>query len=101
MTTFKPGDKVQITQVVTKESGWNNNWFSQGMDIYVNNNKTYTVRWQDEGGIWLKEIDFAWPQGALTLEENLINDGLTPIQRRCKKLWNESKYVKQNPQRAY
>ena len=33
--------------------------------------------------------------------KEIFTDELTPIQRKCKKLWNNSNYVKQNPQRAY
>ena len=37
----------------------------------------------------------------ITELKEIFTDGLTPVQRKCKKLWNNSNYVKQNPQRAY
>ena len=103
MTTFKKGDKVKVIHKITEEEGYENNWFSHEMDRYVCNNVTYTISYITDGGVYFME-DFGiygFPHGSLELAEKIILDGLTPVQRRCKKLWNQSNWVKKYPQQAY
>jgi len=102
MTTFKVGDKVKVVCKITKESGWSNLWATSLMDKFICNGQTYIVTRVVPHGVYLlNHGSLGWPHGSLVLADPVVNDGLTPVQRRCKKLWNNSNYVKNNPQLIY
>ena len=99
---FKAGDKVYITQVIDEEEGWSNVWFASGMTPFVNNGKIYTIIHKENTGYKLKEITYLWPASAFTLAskyKSLTKEEKVAI--KCKKLWNQSKYIKNNPKQAY
>jgi hypothetical protein len=100
---FRPGDLVEIVRVVTNQTkNWRNSWTSP-MTQYVNNKQRYTIKSGCNNGMGYslkEEPRFLWPETALVLV-NTKETTKTPIERRIRKLWNESNWVKQNPTQAY
>lgn len=99
---FNHGDVVRVVRKVkTYTEGWKNSWEGP-MTAFINNKKEYTIRARDRSGMgysFEEDRTFLWPAAALELV--ITNSSKTPVERRIRKLWNESKWVKLHPTQAY
>lgn len=56
------GDRVEISQIVKQEIGWNNLWI-EGMDVLVG--EVGVIERIDETGVYLQGIAFGFPPSSL------------------------------------
>lgn len=104
---FKPGDKVLIHRYIESHSGgWRNSWNHSRMDPYVGEKTAYTITKVTEHGVYLdipavemKQI--GWPPQGLRLAAECLLTKEQLVAERIKKLWNQSRWVKNNPTQAY
>jgi hypothetical protein len=97
MESFNVGDKVTYTNtsgIVFKATITNitQDYFSLEFgEDYYQRYITYTNQYSKS---WLFRVK-------RSNSEEDPNDNLTPVERRIRKLWNNSNWIKTNPQRAY
>jgi len=107
---FKPGDKVLIhKRIESRAGGWNNCWSHHRMDPYVGGKTAYLVTRVTAQGVYLDIQEdstmkhIGWPPQGLRLADEkayqLAKEQL--VAERIKKLWNQSRWVKNNPTQAY
>jgi len=105
MPDFQVGDYVEVL----KGSGYFiTNGGQRGTIRQISGNATY-LTWDPENKDYFNsraaslESASRWSINSnhLKLVTPAIPDGLTPVQRKCKKLWNESKYVQKYPAQGY
>lgn len=105
---FKPGDKVLIHRRIESNSGgWNNSWNNSRMDPYVGGKTAYLVTRVTAQGVYLDireggtRIHIGWPPQGLRLADECLLSKEQLVAERIKKLWNQSRWVKNNPTQAY
>jgi len=95
----KKGTLVSFTDMYHSRYKQLSQWFGVILEHRVPD--IVTVQWyEDEECTLLRDVrDFSFKRLSLRDEPSIVPR--TKLERKCRKLWNQSNWVKSNPSRAY